>query len=129
VDLEFLLLIEFHFCLTSSIIVVVVILISFASFQDLSSHLQLSSWNVIFLLMELMIVMDCLISGDVSVDLICLLPVVFCLMLLLSLPSLWFIVVTSFIASVVFNHGIIREMDHGCLSLPPLPVVVAIHRL
>jgi hypothetical protein len=45
-------------------------------------------------------------------------------MLLLSLPSLWFIVVTSFIASIVFNHGIIREMDHGCLSLPLLPVVV-----
>jgi hypothetical protein len=65
VDLEFLLLIDLHFCRTLSIIVVVVILILFASFQDLSSHLQLSSLNVMFLLMELMIVMDSWISGDV----------------------------------------------------------------
>jgi hypothetical protein len=53
VDLEFLLLIDFHFCRTLSIIDVVVILILFASFQDLSSHLQLSSLNVMFLLMDL----------------------------------------------------------------------------
>jgi hypothetical protein len=29
------------------------------------------------------------------------------------------------IAFFVFNHGIIRQADHGCLSPPPLPVDVA----